>query len=180
MFELIKKYYDSGLWSLNQVHAVVGKAITPEEYEQITGKDYETPSAPEIIDSHPVGSIYMSVADTNPSELFPGTEWTAWGEGRVPVGVAASGTFNTVEKTGGAETHTLTSAQMPKHLHRQRSQSNPPDNPATAQAWNYSDPVRDSRQKGNVNSVDSAETGGDGAHNNLQPYITCYMWKRTA
>ena len=25
-----------------------------------------------------------------------------------------------------------------------------------------------------------ADDGGDISHNNLQPYITCYMWKRTA
>ena len=59
---------------------------------------------------YPVGSIYMSVNGTNPANFFGGT-WTAWGQGRVPVGVASSGTFNYVEKTGGAETHTLTTSQ---------------------------------------------------------------------
>ena len=29
-------------------------------------------------------------------------------------------------------------------------------------------------------SGSTAATGGGGAHSNLQPYITCYMWKRTA
>ena len=51
----------------------------------------------------------MSVNSTNPGSLFGGT-WTAWGQGRVPVGVSTSGTFNTVEKTGGSETHKLTVA----------------------------------------------------------------------
>ncbi len=42
-FEKIKSYYDSGLWTKNQVHNVVGKktGITPDEYEQITGEVYE-------------------------------------------------------------------------------------------------------------------------------------------
>ena len=53
---------------------------------------------------YPVGSIYMSVSPTNPSEYFGGT-WVAWGSGRVPVGLNTSDTnFNTVEKTGGAST----------------------------------------------------------------------------
>ena len=51
---------------------------------------------------YPVGSIYMSVNNTNPSNLFGGT-WAAWGAGRVPVGVNASDSdFSTVEKTGGS------------------------------------------------------------------------------
>lgn len=37
--------------------------------------------------------------------------------GRVPVGKAASGTFNTLNNAGGAETHTLTWEQMPQHYH---------------------------------------------------------------
>ena len=62
------------------------------------------------------GSIYMSISSINPSALFGGT-WTEWGAGRVAVGVASSGTFNTVEKTGGAETVTLTTSQIPAHQH---------------------------------------------------------------
>ena len=40
MFEKIKDYYDSGLWSLQRVYNVVGKVITEDEYEEITGEDY--------------------------------------------------------------------------------------------------------------------------------------------
>ena len=40
----------------------------------------------------------------------------------MPVGVSTNGIFNTVEKTGGlVETHTLTIAQMPSHIHTQNS-----------------------------------------------------------
>ncbi len=38
MFEKIKAYYQSGLWSIDRVWNVVGKAITADEYEEITGK----------------------------------------------------------------------------------------------------------------------------------------------
>lgn len=66
---------------------------------------------------YPVGSIYMSVKNTNPSTYFGGT-WVAWGTGRVPVGVNTNDTnFATVEKTGGASTVTLTTAQIPSHTH---------------------------------------------------------------
>jgi hypothetical protein len=57
----------------------------------------------------PVGSIYMSASATNPSEFFGGT-WQRWGQGRVPVSLADSGTFNSVEAMGGVETHTHASA----------------------------------------------------------------------
>ena len=66
----------------------------------------------------PVGSIYMSTSAVNPSSIYPGTSWVAWGSGRVPIGVNSSDTaFNSVEKTGGAKTHTLTVSEMPSHNH---------------------------------------------------------------
>ena len=39
-FEKVKNYYDKGLWSKDKVYNVVGKWITPEEYEEITGEPY--------------------------------------------------------------------------------------------------------------------------------------------
>ena len=42
-FEMIKTYYDNGLWSKERVHNVVGKknGISSAEYEKITGEPYE-------------------------------------------------------------------------------------------------------------------------------------------
>ncbi len=40
-YELVKNYYDRGLWSVTRVYTAVGKWITAEEYELITGEAYE-------------------------------------------------------------------------------------------------------------------------------------------
>jgi len=39
-FDRVKMYYDKGLWSKERVYNVVGKIITAEEYEEITGEPY--------------------------------------------------------------------------------------------------------------------------------------------
>ena len=153
---------------------------------------------------YPVGSIYMSVKNTNPSTYFGGT-WVAWGTGRVPVGVNANDTnFATVEKTGGASTVTLTAAQLPSHTHAKGTL-------ATASAGGHTHDLNNQKTSwgtsgGNRVLIDAtsgytavsnktttsagshshtisgatAASGSGSAHNNLQPYITCYMWKRTA
>jgi hypothetical protein len=65
----------------------------------------------------PIGMIYMSVENVNPATFIGGT-WTVWGKGRVPVGVdTIQAEFDTVEKTGGAKTHTLSKTEMPSHYH---------------------------------------------------------------
>lgn len=72
---------------------------------RIVGNLYTTIAPSQIINIvYPVGSIYMSVNNTNPSTFIGGT-WVAWGSGKVPVGVDTGQTeFNSVEKTGGAKT----------------------------------------------------------------------------
>ena len=40
-FEMVKEYYDRGVWSKERVYNAVGKFITAEEYEFITGEPYE-------------------------------------------------------------------------------------------------------------------------------------------
>jgi hypothetical protein len=126
---------------------------------------------------YPVGCIYITTIATNPQDLFGGT-WVAWGTGRVPVGIDAAQTeFNTVEKTGGEKTHTLSIPETPAHAHGVKTNSangveTSTDNSARA-GWNGF--VWESKS-----GYGTTSTGGGGAHNNLQPYITCYMWKRTA
>lgn len=135
---------------------------------------------------YPVGAIYLSVNSTNPGNLFGGT-WVAWGQGRVPVGMNTSGTFNTIEKTGGSETHTLTTSQMPAHDGHVPNASyawgNAGENTyimGTGSVWQYGTNRPWVIRAGNEVCLRSNSAGGGSSHNNLQPYITCYMWKRTA
>lgn len=137
---------------------------------------------------YPVGSIYLSVNSTNPGTILGGT-WVAWGAGRVPVGVATSEpSFNTVEKTGGEIEHTLTASEMPSHTHQVRANkaaedvfSAAPNSQTDPLDLNEGNVVRINWQhKASQGLRNVGTTGGDSAHNNLQPYITCYMWKRTA
>lgn len=127
---------------------------------------------------YPVGSIFMSATMSTATQVQNalGGTWTAWGAGRVPVGVNTSDSnFNTVEKTGGEKTHALTVAETPSHSHRL---SHPADicaggaNIGAEFVVDWNSGTQDSRRTESV--------GGGGAHNNLQPYITCYMYKRTA
>lgn len=119
---------------------------------------------------YPIGSIYMSVSNANPGTLFGGT-WVSWGAGRVPVGVDNGQTeFNTVEKKDGTKAVTLTPPQMPIHQHTY---------PVNAQGSGVYGPNGTTGQTGGTKTTTDL-AGGSQPHNNLQPYITCYMWKRTA
>jgi hypothetical protein len=124
---------------------------------------------------YPVGSIYISVNNTNPGTYLTGTIWAVWGSGRVPVGVDTGQTeFNTVEKTGGEKNHTLTVNEMPSHSHSiQKYSGNNSCSTGSGAAHGYWENRQDS-------TISSNLTGGGAGHNNLQPYITCYMFKRTS
>ena len=132
-----------------------------------------------MLSTYPVGSIYMSVSNTNPSTLFGGT-WEAWGKGRVPIGVNETDSdFNAVEKTGGEKTHVLTLSEMPRHLHTMDSAVSIKDSIVSNDTGLYqgSGAITFTTIGKVVKTDDAGESIG---HNNLPPYITCYMWKRTA
>lgn len=139
-----------------------------------------------LLSAYPVGSIYLSVNNTNPGTLFGGT-WVRWGTGRVPVGVDTTQTeFNTVEKTGGEKTHTLSSNELAKHQHRLDGHAFSwgtnkgsvwiQGTTATPGQGTSGNPLYTTQGESDY----TYDTGSTEAHNNLQPYITCYMWKRTA
>lgn len=123
----------------------------------------------------PIGSIFLNVNPTNPSEYFGG-EWELWGSGRVPVGVDTTQTeFNTVEKTGGEKAHTLTKTELP----------NVQLSVLGAGSTDGNDILRFgsigvSTMTAGARIGVTEPMGNNQPHNNLQPYITCYMWKRTA
>ncbi len=132
---------------------------------------------------YPVGSIYTTVSSsaTTPAEvntlLGVGT-WVAFGEGRVLVGKASSGTFDTINEEQGSETQTLTEANLPAHNH------------SASAAGSSTDAGNGNHANGGValynstpytwNNITIGNTGSGTAHNNIQPSITVYMWKRTA
>lgn len=127
------------------------------------------------LSAYPVGSVYISVGATSPATLFGGT-WSAFGTGRVLVGIDATDTdFNASEKTGGAKTVTLDTTQIPSHRHNEIFTNVSLTSGSTNIAL-----VVDSGGVSDNNPNQMGYTGGGLAHNNQMQYITCYMWKRTA
>jgi microcystin-dependent protein len=156
---------------------------------------------------YPIGSIYTSIVSTNPNTLFGFGTWSAFGAGKVLVGLDSGDTdFDTAEETGGAKTVTLTSAQsgLPSHNHTQNAHTHtqdahlhdiwaPSKNLAASGSAIGNEFVGSGKDAGgetrsttatnqNTTATNNANTAANAseAHSNLQPYIVVYMWKRTA
>jgi hypothetical protein len=137
---------------------------------------------------YPVGSIYTNATvATNPGTLLGFGTWTAFGAGRVPVGFdAGNALFDTAEETGGSadaitvsHTHTATVTD-PGHTHTSNANVNNAQNLAGGPSTTLS------RQTATIDpaftgiTVGISTAGSSGTNANYQPYITVYMWKRTA
>lgn len=119
---------------------------------------------------YPVGSIYMSVNNINPSEFFGGT----WEQIKDRFLLACGSTYKN-GTTGGEASHQLTVNEMPSHKH----------NVATVYPFNFggmrtavANSTANDRTGTATDVVDAS--GGNQAHNNMPPYLAVYVWKRTA
>lgn len=135
---------------------------------------------------YPVGVLYITTISTNPNTIFGFGTWVAFGEGKVLVGKASSGTFSTAGATMGSETHThsLTSGYAKVGMVADNNSTVVYDRTATTFA---SDAYTNSGTAGEGhystvagNGYASALGGNSGSGNSIQPSIVVYMWKRTA
>lgn len=133
---------------------------------------FQTLGSNYILDNvYPVGSIYMSVNSTNPKNLFGGT-WEQI-QGRFLFGMNSS---YPAGSTGGEITHALTIDEMPEHNHTiyypnaggpyGNANIGYPEDSGTNMTWC-------------AEMCKTAPTGGGAAHNNMPPYLSVYIWKRT-
>lgn len=145
---------------------------------------------------YPVGSIYINAGvTTNPATLLGFGTWTAFGAGRVLVGLNASDSaFDTLQETGGnkdavvvSHSHTANTGGAGTHAHTIRTSL------GTSRDGGFGAVTTDANNFGTVmlagntdtipnhtHSVTVDSTGSTGTNANLQPYITVCMWLRTA
>lgn len=166
---------------------------TPANTMKVNGTLDATVVGMGILDAiYPVGSIYMTMADTSPSVLFPGTEWEKL-EGRFLLGASEDYAKGS---TGGEATHTLTEQEMPGHTHAMTSAGghshaydyavaaigsqgiSTTDSGYKPATHNNPDSKRTSTEGSHTHPLES--TGGGQAHNNMPPYLAVNIYRRTA
>ena len=143
---------------------------------------------------YPVGSIYMSTVDESPASFIGGS----WVRIKDKFILGAGDTY-AVGDEGGSAMVTLTSGQLPKHSHvvgvinettnvfhsgYMRADGGL-DNGVAITANSYwtdttiPDGFRGRLVANDNNSDDMSDTRGL-AHDNMPPYLTVYIWQRTA
>ena len=139
---------------------------TPAEIKTDIGVDTQT-----IIDTiYPYGSIYITLNQTSPSKLFPGTYWKQIKNRFL---LSASSTYS-ASSVGGEATHTLTFNEMPTHRHSIYYPN--AGGPYGDAAISY--PEGSGTDKTWQAEMCKTESAGDGvAHNNMPPYLVVYMWE---
>lgn len=133
--------------------------------------------------AYPVGSVYMNATDaTNPASLLGFGTWVSLGAGRVLIGSGTGTDINGVNgtfaagDTGGEYEHILTIDEMPNHNHDVIGNDGDNNSGQARAPFMARDDVEGDVAPDNAVSY----VGGSQAHNNIQPYYTVHMWRRTA
>lgn len=166
--ELKRKFDEGG----NAIKTYINDILTKEIDALV--KEIKDDVSNQIIEDNKkkyyIGKIIMDTKNVNPSTYLGFGVWQLWGTGRVPVGVdTEQEEFNEVEKEGGEKTHTQTIEELAKHRHA-ISRSGAVLQGGYNSLYN---------NNGTVEKTFFTDYEGQGKpFNILQPYITCYMWKR--
>ena len=136
-----------------------------------SGPTGATGPAPSLLGCYPIGSVYVSYTSTSPASLFGGS-WYAI-KGYFPY-------FNSSTGTGGSNSVTLTSSQMPSHYHDLGQNSD------MDFGYQYSSSSGDRVVYGRYASGGrpawrrTSTVGGGSSFNNMPQYQSLYAWRRTA
>lgn len=164
-------------------YIILCNITVPQNAVNLSGATFDNIAPTPMLRNHPIGSVYISVVNTNPQTLFGG-KWAAFAAGRTLVGLDATQTeFDTPEETGGAKTHThplSTAAGVPFYLEgaATKVRRNGPV-PSDTIATNVQSGVTWSGSSTGL-STSLGLIGNTDAGSTLPPYIVTYMWKRTA
>ena len=130
---------------------------------------------------HPVGSLYISTVNTDPSTIFGGS-WERV-KGKMIIGLDEDDTdFDTVGKVGGEKTHTLLASEIPAHTHKMGLWTTGQEAAGyglVAGEGAFADRVQITAPYDDARATD-VNLGGGGSHNNMPPYVVYYMWVRTS
>lgn len=162
----------NGKTGVVQLTAADVSALADDYTPPVTSVNNKTGAVNIKLDPYPVGAIYISVNDTSPASLFGGT-WEVINDRFLLAGSAAHYKYGS---TGGAATVTLTKDQMPQHQH-QFSRVPITTNELTTGNNYYTER---STTSGKLVNQNTETQGNTKAHNNMPPYLSVYMWKRTA
>lgn len=193
---------------LNGIDASLEEKVNKEQGKGLSTNDYTNTDKAEVAKvkdkldkvnlldlTYPIGAIYISANNTNPANLFGG-EWIEFAKGKTLIGVDTTQTeFNTVLKTGGSKTmiHNHGAGTLGANIGAFDTdvtsigyQAGPKRTKDSAFTYGFkglpsiSGSVSNSRIAHNTPVYGATDDSSSSTSNNLQPYITCYMWKRTA
>lgn len=123
---------------------------------------------------YPIGSIYMSTDTTNPQSRFTGTYWLPI-YNRFLLGAGDTYKAGTM---GGEATHTLTRSEIPSHYHNEYLGNDGGPDSAPSGYGGWPSVAYTSNKTWWATGSKTSTAGGDGAHNNMPPYLAVYMWRR--
>lgn len=161
-------WLDMGLVSGNNVNLYDNNA---QVIQTMTTDDLFSGGGGVLQSVYPVGAIYISTVSTNPATLFGFGTWVQIED----TFLLSAGTNYTAGATGGEETHTLTTNEMPSHTHEILGGGSTLSLVTGSARYRLSFATNG----GQIQMVNS-NTGGGQAHNNMPPYLVVYMWERTA
>ena len=164
---------------LDDLHRTQGQLSSRLKAMEAKASEPEEPRLT-LLDIYPVGSLYLSVNAASPQQLFGGT----WEQITDTFLLAAGSTYQ-AGSTGGEASHTLTVNEMPSHKHSPvyfASSTKRVGLSGGKEGEGYSYwKLSYTNTSGYLGSSFTTEAaGGDTAHNNMPPYLTVYVWKRTA